>query len=352
MIEICNSVNMEEKLVSIVIPAYKCEKTISKCLESIINQTYSLIEVIVVIDGYSPDLKEIVSSFSQIDTRVNIVELKENRGVSNARNVGIEAAIGEYLCFIDSDDWIDENYINYLFDAISETRSDVYITDAVIEYNHSTQKNGFFKEKKLVFDNDFSNLINNCLIENRVSNKERVIDVGVPWGKIYRRKLIVDKDIKFENGLSLIEDSIFNINVFNCASKVVYEKKYIYHYSKKKVSLSSVRYKADYEKQMIHVFNILNRFCIDGYIRDSRVIVAKKSNMIRDCIKLQIMPKEANLSRHEIRQELKRIYNKYGIRFFSLINNRYTPKKTKILFFLFYFRLYRIVEKLYKKGFF
>lgn len=97
-------------LISIVVPVYNAEKYIVKCMDSLINQTYGNIEIIVINDGSKDRTKNILDKYALNDKRIKIIH-KENTGVSDTRNIGINISTGEYVCFVDADDWLDSDYI-------------------------------------------------------------------------------------------------------------------------------------------------------------------------------------------------------------------------------------------------
>ena len=112
-------INFEKPLVSVIVPVYGVEKYINKCLESIINQTYRNLEIILVDDGTKDKSGEICEDYAKKDSRIKVYH-KENGGLSDARNYGIEHSKGEYLTFIDSDDYVDTDYIEFLYELIKK----------------------------------------------------------------------------------------------------------------------------------------------------------------------------------------------------------------------------------------
>ena len=103
-----------EPLISVIIPVYKVEKYLNKCVDSVLNQTYKNLEIILVDDGSPDKCPEICDEYAKKDDRIKIIH-KQNGGLSDARNVGIEKSTGEYITFIDSDDYVDSNYIEQLY---------------------------------------------------------------------------------------------------------------------------------------------------------------------------------------------------------------------------------------------
>ena len=115
-----------KKLISIVLPIYNVENYIEKCMESVLNQTYKNIEIILVDDGSPDNCPIICDQYVKEDNRVKVVH-KENGGLSDARNAGIKVANGDYITFIDSDDYVDKDYVEFLYNTIEETDADIAI---------------------------------------------------------------------------------------------------------------------------------------------------------------------------------------------------------------------------------
>ena len=136
---------MDEKLVSVIIPAYNIEDYIGRCLDSIISQTYKNLEIIVVDDGSRDYTGEILDNYAKKDRRIKVIH-KENGGVSSARNKGIEAAEGDYIGFIDGDDLIEPEMYKTLVDLLEEENADIahcgyqMVFPDRIDYYHNTGK--------------------------------------------------------------------------------------------------------------------------------------------------------------------------------------------------------------------
>ena len=119
---------MEDRLVSVIVPVYKVEFFLRRCVESILKQTYQNMEIILVDDGSPDRCPQICDSFCRKDTRIRVIH-KKNGGLSDARNVGIEAAKGEYLCFVDSDDYIQSTMLEHLVKAVDSAGVNLAITN-------------------------------------------------------------------------------------------------------------------------------------------------------------------------------------------------------------------------------
>ena len=158
------------ELVSMIIPVYGVEVYLGECLETVLNQTYKNLEIIL-IDDESPDrCPEICDQYAQKDERIKVIHQK-NGGAANARNHGLDMATGEYICFIDSDDKIENNYVEKLLGAIKENKAEVVVCSFKQWYKDKTQDSSGFENKeysskdyirKFLFVNTHSEKISDC----------------------------------------------------------------------------------------------------------------------------------------------------------------------------------------------
>ena len=185
------------KKVSVIIPVYNSEKYIAKCLESVINQTYKNLEIIVVNDGSKDNSQKILNEYKEkYPEIINVIE-QENKGVSRTRNNSIKLAKGKYIMFIDNDDFIDEDYVETF---VSEIEKDDY--DAVYGgYRRPNENDKIIKELKLK-DTEWSKYM-----------------IMAPWAKIYKKNFLIDNKIEFFVG-NLGEDIYFNLKA-NLISKKI-----------------------------------------------------------------------------------------------------------------------------------
>lgn len=203
-------------MISIIVPAYKSEKTIGKCIESLINQTYKDIEIIIVIDGISDNTYEKAKEYETLDSRVRVVK-KENEGVSSARNMGIRLAKGEYIQFLDSDDYAEAKLCEKLISAVEKDASQLVICGFYHEFLSKTYK-------KLPVDagsyllNDFSKQYTQLYLSGFLN---------MPWNKLYEKKLIKDM---FPTDISLGEDLEFNLKYMKSINKISVIDEPLIHY--------------------------------------------------------------------------------------------------------------------------
>lgn len=186
---------------SIIVPVYNVEKEIRNCLDSIKNQTYGDFEVLCVDDCGKDSSMDIVREYAQKDNRFKILTHEHNRGVSAARNTGLDNASGEYTMFVDSDDWLETNALEIIKNNFDKSKSEVIVfniyncyPDGKKEINDTTN----FKK---------SNQTQVLLTENNLNTF-----IGVVWNRAYKTSLINDNHIRFPEGM-IIEDSDFTFKI-------------------------------------------------------------------------------------------------------------------------------------------
>lgn len=220
-------------LISIIVPAYNAEKSIERCIESIQNQTYENIEIIVVNDGSTDKTYEILLKLQEKDKRIILCD-KRNEGVSEARNAGLSLAKGEYIGFVDSDDCIDKRMYESLIQRIITDNSDMAIC-ALREY---------YSKDNIV---DIKFIKKDCVLSDReyIRNMSGGIYnayYGGPGNKLYSKK--VCKDILFHKDIFLGEDLIYNIDVLRNVHKISVSSEIFYtYYLDREDSLTKIKYK-------------------------------------------------------------------------------------------------------------
>ena len=206
------------KLVSIIVPIYKVEAHIEKCVKSLMEQTYQTIEFLFV-DDCTPDqsitlAKKIVDQFPKRVADVKFLEHKENKGLPAARNTGLSVAKGDYVFHCDSDDWIDENMIENMVRAIVDTEADIVYSDFYLS---------FHKNERYMNQPSYSNAVDCIKAMLDGSMKFNV------WNKLIRRSLYTEYDIVFPAGHSMGEDMTI-IKLFCHADTVAHIPNAYYHY--------------------------------------------------------------------------------------------------------------------------
>lgn len=204
------------KKVSIIVPAYNVEKYIVDTIKAIEVQTYKNIEIIIVNDGSTDNTLKICKELAKENKNIKLVN-QYNKGVSEARNKGIEIATGEYMAFIDSDDLLEKDMIELLVKGLEKYNADISICGYKINYNNEYYS--YYGTKK-IFEYNQKQLIEEFLNEEKIS-------VSL-WNKLFRKECI--KNIQFAKGIRINEDKLFLLKAILNSQKAVYQDicKYIY----------------------------------------------------------------------------------------------------------------------------
>lgn len=231
--------------VSVVIPVYNVEKYLEKCLDTIINQTLKEIEIICVNDGSTDNSINILKKYGIKDNRIQIVS-QENKGSSAGRNTGIEHSNGEYIIFIDSDDWIELNTLEELYNYANQLNLDILMFKLVF-FNQDTLEKS---------QNQFSSFeVINSSFDGKVFNYKDVLDVlfkisHSPF-KLHKASFLKDNDIKFIEGLNY-EDVVFFFQTFLNAKRISILRRPFYYYRTRDDSTSNVANEGSFD-----IFKIL-----------------------------------------------------------------------------------------------
>lgn len=203
--------------VSIIVPVYKVEPFLERCIKSILSQTYKNFELILVDDG-SPDCcPEICDTWAVVDSRIRVIH-KTNGGLSSARNAGLDVAKGKYIHFVDSDDWIEQDAIQYLITILEENQADMVMAEHV---RKESKKNSEHQNKNLIVWDQREFLQHFFKLGTQ-------INVQYAWAKLYRSELF--EGIRYPIGLTA-EDIPTTFEIALKCEKIVYSKKIVYHYS-------------------------------------------------------------------------------------------------------------------------
>ncbi|MDR0483991.1 MAG: glycosyltransferase [Alphaproteobacteria bacterium] len=219
---------MNNELISVVIPVYNTAKFLRKCLDSVINQSYKNLEIIIVNDASPDNSLEIINEYIATDNRIKVISNKINVGLSEARNLGINEATGQYITFIDSDDFISLDSIEILYNLLKENNVNVVIPQHILFDLKSKHfyKDNYYKNSHFIYEFSATNLVSK---DNLFNN---IIDVNVSQFKLYNLKIIKENNIHFPKDL-LFEDNIFFYTFLLCdnSSNVLYTNNAIYYYT-------------------------------------------------------------------------------------------------------------------------
>lgn len=211
--------------VSIIVPVFQVDRYLEKCIKSIIQQSYRNIEIILVDDGSTDNSPMICDEFAQHDDRIRVVH-KKNGGVSSARNAGIDLMQGEYCCFIDGDDYLDESYISSMLHTMQEKGVDMVCCGCWRE-----NLNGdILWERKADITQSFDQ--KGSILELFTPTSF----VGWPWNKLFKTSIIEEFNIRFDENIKYCEDEIFVLTYLLHSKNTCYVKEQLYHYMENNMS--------------------------------------------------------------------------------------------------------------------
>ena len=237
-------------LISVVLPIYNVEKYLRRCLDSVVNQTYKNLEILLINDGSTDNCLKICEEYAELDSRVQVIN-KKNAGLGMARNTGIDYAKGEYICFFDSDDYIELNTIEKLYKIIVSEQPEIvcYGFNKVNGEGKITEKN-IPQIGKIVFENSdvISKFLPNLISENPQNGKASNLNMSA-WAAIYSMKLIKENDWKFVSEREIISEDVYSLlSLYKNVKKVAILEEALYYYCENDTSLTNIYRKDRYEK--------------------------------------------------------------------------------------------------------
>lgn len=218
---------MQEK-VSVIVPVYKVEKYLDRCVQSIINQTYKNLEIILVDDGSPDNCPKMCDDYSKKDNRIIVIH-KQNGGLSDARNFGLDIATGDYITFVDSDDFLSINFIEKLVELSKKYNAEIVscgiqrFKDRLIENNEEIKINTYTKNDAII--NSF---------------KTNFYEFVVAWGKLYKKEIF--NDLRYPVG-KIHEDEFICHRIFDKINKFVTTSEKLYYYYENPNSITGVGYR-------------------------------------------------------------------------------------------------------------
>lgn len=224
---------MNHGLISIIVPVYKVERYLKKCLDSLIKQTYRNIEIILVDDGSPDSCPQLCDKYAQNDSRIKVIH-KQNGGLSSARNAGLKIVSGDFVSFVDSDDWVNDNYIETLYLTQNKFDADLVIAEHQNVYEERTCS-------KSARQNNFTEKINRKESLKRLFCENNP-SYTVAWGKLYRKQLL--ENFYFPNG-KFHEDEFTTFLLFHKTNNICYTNAALYNYRQRTDNITSTQHPLD-----------------------------------------------------------------------------------------------------------
>ena len=249
-------------LISIIVPIYNVEKYLNKCIESIVNQTYENIEIILIDDGSNDNSGIICDEYAKKDNRIIVVH-KENGGVSSARNKGLKIAKGEWISFVDADDWIEQIFCQTLLNKVTQEQADI----ALCGYNRIT----YNRIEKINANNQEVFLNSNEYLVKSLNQT----GFGFCHMKLIKKEVL--KSISFNERIEVGEDALFNIQLSTYIKKAVFLKQPLYNY---RINNQSVvkRYDENYANKYLKSMKIIEEYIWQEYNEENEENIEIKQN--------------------------------------------------------------------------
>lgn len=238
-------------MISIIVPVYNCIESLKYCVQSIQQQTYMNWKLVLVDDGSTDGTARLCDQLAEMDSRIEVIH-KLNGGVSSARNAGIDAAIGEYITFCDSDDYLEPDYLVSLLQT-AESNPDCGHIWCCFQTVTGYQKENAVPNYSAAED------IQRYTLQDYMTLHEMWLDTN-PWNKLYRMDIIQDRSVQFPEDLSLGEDWLFNLAYIDASgnSKIAVITKPLYNYVRGNNESLDSKYRSD----LLDIYRRLNDACL------------------------------------------------------------------------------------------
>ena len=321
---------MQNKLITVVVPIYNVEKYIKQCLDSLVNQTYKNLEIICVDDCGTDNSMNIVKEYADKDSRIKILKQSENKGCGEARNLGIDNANGEYIYFIDSDDFIEKNYLKELVEIAEREGVDLVCNVNILKYYGEND----FKNKQLKNKNQF--ILNKKLEWN--DKMLKVLPISA-WCKLYRTDLLKDNEIYFAGNRLKFEDFYFWYILKTKIRSIYIIFDSVYYYRQRENSTMSVnKYNKNDCFDSLYIIELLYKYYKKNNILNKHPIpfswLNKYFKKMNNKNKFFHLIREKFMLMQDDVVNNKNVYSKKDINFFYCILKNKKYALFRILYFL------------------
>ncbi|ASN61551.1 glycosyltransferase family 2 protein [Latilactobacillus curvatus] len=315
--------------VSVIVPIYNVSKYLRKCIDSILCQTFNDFELILVDDGSTDDSFDICKNYTLVDNRIHVIR-QSNAGLSAARNTGIDHSTGHFLTFIDSDDYVEPSYLDFLYKLILESNADVAQCGHYIEFNIN---------KKVEKSTDRATYVFNSHDAMESLCYNGLYDVTA-WNKMYRRDLF--EEVRFPVGW-LYEDTATSYLIVHNANRLVVNMKPLYHYIQRYDSIANGR---KFNENKYQFIDVGDQFA--GFVSSNYPDLISATNAKRVFVRLSTLSQMINTKHRDIRMEKKIVDVAKKLSFGVLLNKKvHSRDKVGIIALLMGVNVYRIIWSAY-----
>lgn len=254
--------------ISIIVPVYNTEKYLHKCIDSILTQTFTDFELLLINDGSTDNSGNICDEYAQKDSRIQVFH-KENGGVSTARNLGLDNATGNWIMFVDSDDWCDTKICKVLYDNAIKYNADISLCD-LIRYGKNENKLIFATKTK----SSKTRLLSRIFLKKEMLNS-KISSAAGPCAKLIKSKIIFDNNIRFDAEIQYGEDILFVYEILNKINNAIYIQLALYHYQYNLSSITKQKGLTEKRKTLFIAFDKM--IAIESNHKLKKSILARKA---------------------------------------------------------------------------
>lgn len=333
---------MNEILISFIVPVYNVQEYLETCAHSILGQSFRNIELILVDDGSTDGSGTLCDSIAMSDPRVRVIHQK-NGGVHTARNRGIQEAGGQYVLFVDADDWLDPDMVESTAEILIREDLDILRFNYVREYDgKSSPKINTFVKEGLSVGEDCQTIYRQMmgLIQEELKHPENFNFLSAVWTSIIRKDLITGNQLEFvpREPIGSFEDGLFNISVMKYVKRFYYLDKCFYHYRKTNAGACTANYRPNYLEKQTLLFERLKK--IADEINDSRFLEAFYNRVSFSAMEMCLNIIKSTKSGTEKRREIAKVCNSPIHReAFGCLQLRYFTMKWRVYFWFIKHRM-------------
>lgn len=317
------------ELVSIIVPVYNVEKYLDKCVQSLVRQTYSNLEIILIDDGATDNSGMVCDKWASKDERVKVIHT-ENRGLSAARNTGIDNSVGHFLCFVDSDDWIEPDMVSSLVENMSLCKADISSCGLKKDYD----------EQKIVFNKQLEDkVIEQKQMFHEILCNENVY--GYVCNKLFLKEIV--NNLRFDETLFSQEDMDFTMKYLEKCKKCVYTESEYYHYRQRRESMTG---ELGYSSRKLSIIEVYERamYYYRKYCPEDLFIVER--NYLKLNINILGRMKISKYKNQDLKKSLKANIDLYYKKVLSDKQNSLGVKANIIVSYLFPKTMLRLKQKI------
>lgn len=259
-------------LISIIVPVYNVEHFLPRCLDSIINQTYTNLEILCVNDGSPDNCGQILAEYAARDSRIKVIE-QENRGASEARNTALDHSSGQYLMFVDADDYLAQDACSLAALTAEKENADLVFWSYLRDFGNCTKEKHFRWEDGTVFEGNQATLLHRNVcgpVGEELATPSYLHSFEPLWNKLYRSDYILNNHIRFVDirKIGTSEDGIFNLYALRYIKKAIYIKRCLYTYNKTNDYSLTTKYKHHLSKQRKNLTAIIRDYLNENNLSD------------------------------------------------------------------------------------